>query len=171
MTVPVVIRKDRAMPKVDPEVRILDREEIADLKYTKHKGKDSGVAFEAAEFNGEVYRRYPKSKHLNMRRYFGRGRTGQSLEYLHRAVWEYHHGPIPVNYDIHHKDGDTLNNMLDNLECLFYPSRAGGVRTKEASGSQNLHLREVRNRVREQRRSRGQVLLGHLCEPGDEGQA
>src|SRR5215471_13118191 len=38
---------------------------------------------------------------------------------LHRAIWALHHGPIPPGYVVHHKDGNTLNNDLDNLECLL----------------------------------------------------
>lgn len=37
---------------------------------------------------------------------------------LHRKVWEYHNGPIPKGYHVHHKDGDRTNNCIDNLELL-----------------------------------------------------
>lgn len=37
---------------------------------------------------------------------------------LHRAIWEFHNGPIPEGCHIHHKDGNTMNNSPDNLECL-----------------------------------------------------
>lgn len=37
---------------------------------------------------------------------------------LHRAVWEDHNGPIPKGYHVHHKDGDTSNNDIANLELL-----------------------------------------------------
>ena len=35
----------------------------------------------------------------------------------HRLVWETANGPIPRGHVIHHKDGNKLNNSLDNLEC------------------------------------------------------
>ncbi len=38
----------------------------------------------------------------------------------HRLVWESYHGLIPLGYDIHHTDGDTYNNDIDNLECLSH---------------------------------------------------
>lgn len=44
-------------------------------------------------------------------RYWKRGKT-----YLHRAVWVYHHGPIPDGHHIHHKDGNRSNNQVENLE-------------------------------------------------------
>jgi hypothetical protein len=37
---------------------------------------------------------------------------------LHRLIWEKIHGPIPPYHVIHHKDGNKLNNSIDNLECL-----------------------------------------------------
>lgn len=38
---------------------------------------------------------------------------------LHRAIWENHHGwPIPPGHEIHHADGNTLNNDADNLVCI-----------------------------------------------------
>jgi hypothetical protein len=35
-----------------------------------------------------------------------------------RLVWERAHGPIPRGVGIHHKDRDTLNDALDNLELV-----------------------------------------------------
>lgn len=36
----------------------------------------------------------------------------------HHVVWMRENGAIPKNFIIHHKDGDKLNNSLDNLECM-----------------------------------------------------
>lgn len=71
------------------------------------------TATEKITFQGYVYRRYPESKHKHHRRYFGR-----SGKFLHRAVWEHYNGEIPEGYDIHHIDGNTTNNHIDNLECI-----------------------------------------------------
>lgn len=38
----------------------------------------------------------------------------------HRLVYESYYGKIPEGYDIHHIDGDTYNNDINNLECLSH---------------------------------------------------
>jgi hypothetical protein len=38
----------------------------------------------------------------------------------HRLVWSAVCGPIEEGYDIHHIDGDTYNNDIDNLECISH---------------------------------------------------
>lgn len=68
---------------------------------------------EIVEWNGKVWRRYPKSKRGNDRNYFK-----CKYEYLHRAVWSYYNGDIPKDYHIHHKDGNPLNNDISNLEAV-----------------------------------------------------
>jgi hypothetical protein len=50
--------------------------------------------------------------------------------YLHRAMWESHYGPIPEGCQIHHKDGNSLNNAIDNLQCI------------ERRAHRSLHSRE-----------------------------
>ena len=39
-------------------------------------------------------------------------------KYEHREIWEQNYGPIPKGYQIHHKDGNKLNNSIGNLEML-----------------------------------------------------
>lgn len=39
-------------------------------------------------------------------------------KYLHQYIWEKHFGEIPKGYEIHHIDGDTCNNLLNNLQML-----------------------------------------------------
>ena len=56
--------------------------------------------------------------------------------YCHRMIWEQDVGPIPEGFDVHHKDGNKLNNLLENLECL---SKSDHVR---------LHANENREKMR-----------------------
>jgi hypothetical protein len=37
---------------------------------------------------------------------------------VHRAVWKKANGPIPIGYEIHHINGNRLDNRLENLACL-----------------------------------------------------
>jgi len=76
------------------------------------------MKYESIEWNGEKYYRYPQSKRD---KYFHR-RKQTNLKririYLHQETWEHYNGTIPKGYHIHHIDGDTRNNSIENLECL-----------------------------------------------------
>jgi hypothetical protein len=37
---------------------------------------------------------------------------------MHRYVWENEVGPIPIGYDIHHRNEIKSDNRIENLECL-----------------------------------------------------
>jgi HNH endonuclease len=68
-------------------------------------------------YRGHRYRRYPDSPHRQHRCYFHA--TGPRRGFLHRHIWEdYYECKVPPKHDIHHIDGDTLNNAIDNLECI-----------------------------------------------------
>ena len=62
---------------------------------------------EKQTFNGLEYKLYPNEK------YFSRGRKR-----LHRVVWETFNGPIKKGYEVHHKDHNTKNNNISNLELI-----------------------------------------------------
>jgi hypothetical protein len=67
------------------------------------------VLLQVISFDGKRYRKYGT--------YFTRGANG-TTEYLHRAVWQHHNGPIPAGVHIHHKDGNPDNNAIENLEAI-----------------------------------------------------
>lgn len=78
------------------------------------------VRKEEVEFNGIVFRRYPDSKRMEDRRYFKPSgmHVKRGVGALHREIWKAHHGPIPDGWHVHHKNGDTGDNRIENLECL-----------------------------------------------------
>lgn len=75
---------------------------------------------EVVMFNGIKFRRYPESKNYSDRNYFRPGPhlVQRGVEALHREVWKAHHGVIPDGYHVHHRDGNTSNNAIENLELM-----------------------------------------------------
>src|SRR4051794_16489510 len=73
---------------------------------------------EVAVFRGVRYRRYPQAKSWTQSAYFFPWAPGSGLGRLHQEVWRAHRGPIPKGYEIHHHDGDTSNNSINNLRCV-----------------------------------------------------
>jgi len=74
-------------------------------------------------YNGYIYTRDPDSKTSSMRMYFSRKKYNRFTKkskrvYLHRVMWEERNGPIPQDCVIHHKDGNSLNNTPNNLDCI-----------------------------------------------------
>jgi 5-methylcytosine-specific restriction endonuclease McrA len=50
-------------------------------------------------------------------------------EKVHRLVWQAHYGSIPPGYDVHHLDGNRLNNDIGNLRCLSHGDHTRQHRT------------------------------------------
>jgi hypothetical protein len=60
-------------------------------------------------FNGKKYS-------LRNIGYFGLTHGERRL--IHREMWEFYNGKIPDNHDIHHKDFNKHNNVIENLELI-----------------------------------------------------
>ena len=60
------------------------------------------------------------------------GEQWERWEFLHRAVWEEHNGPVPEGMIVSFKDSDRMNCDIDNLMLI---SRG------EASALTRLHYR------------------------------
>ena len=110
---------------------------------------------ESVVFNGRKFNRYPESPHAPLRKYFWRGGGGGVS--LHRAVWEFHNGPIPEGWHVHHKDGNVDNNDIENLECLpadEHAAKHSEERSAHASRPEQLeHLARIRPKATEWHRS------------------
>lgn len=64
-----------------------------------------------------AFHRYPLSGNNSSRDYYKGSVNGKTTR-LHVYLYSKYVGEIPEGYHIHHKDGNTLNNSLDNLECV-----------------------------------------------------
>lgn len=60
--------------------------------------------------------------------------------YLHRLVWEYFNGLIPMDSVVDHVDGDKENNSLENLRLATYSENA---KNKVPSKPNRLGIRGV----------------------------
>lgn len=69
---------------------------------------------ETVVFNGIAYHRYPDSNSYTNRAYFTGSISGRTVR-LHQEIFKYAKGDIPPGYHVHHKDGNTLNNSIENL--------------------------------------------------------
>ena len=47
-------------------------------------------------------------------------REGNFEKYLHRLIYEEHYGEIPKGHFIHHKNGNKLDNRIENLEAISH---------------------------------------------------
>jgi endogenous inhibitor of DNA gyrase (YacG/DUF329 family) len=100
------------------------------------------------EFNGRLYRRYPDSPHSHLQRYYSRA---GGHNFLHRDVWEHFYGAIPPGHHIHHKNGNHLDNSIENLECLsceeHHAKHFEGRRERGRSPKQLAHLKSIQKKA------------------------
>lgn len=70
---------------------------------------------------------------------------------LHRKVWEDHFGEIPKDHHIHHKNGDTRDNRIENLECIHRLEHLAMHNDEKRMRYQvqRIHCSESRARARE----------------------
>ncbi len=69
------------------------------------------------EWNGKRWHVYGDGRGAYYQRTDKRVKPNKTRR-LHRAVYEHHHGEIPKGFDVHHGDGNKLNNDIENLECI-----------------------------------------------------
>lgn len=68
-------------------------------------------------YQGKKFTRYTESAKRNHRVYFI-GLIGGKRETLHRFVYRMEVGTIPTGMIVHHKNGNPLDNSVENLELM-----------------------------------------------------
>lgn len=72
-------------------------------------------------YKGRVYRVAKRGS------YYACGeKAGLDTQFLHRHIWVDLYGPIPEKHHIHHKNGNPLDNRIENLECLSAAAHMSG---------------------------------------------
>lgn len=70
-------------------------------------------------YKGQKYSRDPESKRRQHRVYYWKHDKWKCPPIaLHRQIWIDCNGPIPKGYIVHHKNKDTFDNSISNLELL-----------------------------------------------------
>lgn len=96
-----------------------------------------------------AFRRYPESPNWSDSNYYRPNSVHikRGVKALHIEIWQDAHGLVPEGCHIHHRDGDTSNNALDNLECLtaelhaqFHSEHYSDERRERA----RRHIEEIR---------------------------
>lgn len=74
---------------------------------TNKEHNEQGYDIPKQTFNGKEYKLYKGE------RYFSRG-----CKRMHTEVWKHHKGEIPKNYHVHHVNGNTHDNRIENLNLV-----------------------------------------------------
>lgn len=81
------------------------------MEYKKTKNRETII------YRCQKYHRYPKAKTRQHRVYFWKhDKQHKAPIALHRQIWIDNFGKISNGFVIHHKDGNPLNNSIENLE-------------------------------------------------------
>lgn len=103
-------------------------------------------------FNGVEYRLMGKGKYYLSQSTTNEGRKG--AKGLHVAIWEFYNGKeVPKGYEVHHKDGNPLNNDISNLECIsrkqHFEKHREELVAYSTSEKQLRHLERIRDLTKE----------------------
>lgn len=93
-------------------------------------------------YRGKNYQRYPHSKRRQLRVYFWHhGKWKEAPIALHRQIWIDNFGEIKKGFIVHHKDGNTFNNALSNLELMTNEHHASQHATHEMRKQSSLRFK------------------------------
>lgn len=102
----------------------------------------------------------------------GSSRDGTKKTYrTHRVIWIMHHGDIPDDMMIDHKDGDTHNNLIENLRLATFQEN---IANRPGLSKRGLPkgVRQVGNRFQARIKIDGkEISLGAFNTPEEAGEA
>lgn len=92
------------------------------------------------EFNGRKYHKYPNAKGRTERVYY----SASGHRRLHTDKYKYYFGEIPKGHCVHHIDGNTENNDIDNLELKTSSKHASDhSSTEERKAISRITIKEA----------------------------
>lgn len=102
----------------------------------------------------------------------GSSRDGTKKTYrTHRVIWIMHHGDIPDDMMIDHKDGDTHNNLIENLRVATFQENIANRPGLSKNGLPK-GVRQVGNRFQARIKIDGkEISLGAFNTPEEAGEA
>ena len=102
----------------------------------------------------------------------GSSRDGTKKTYrTHRVIWIMHYGDIPDDMMIDHKDGDTHNNLIENLRLATFQENIAN-RPELSKNGLPKGVRQVGNRFQARIRINGTAIsLGGFNTPEEAGEA
>ena len=75
-----------------------------------------------------------RQNNLGLTKRYLRKTTPNGRKYIHRLVWEEHNNACLLSWgDIHHKNHNTLDNVIENLEAMMDSHHAVLHHTKDMS--------------------------------------
>ena len=100
-------------------------------KLSKMPPKPEIIDDKHQRFNGVVYTRDSK-KHYRV------------SWHIQREVWNYYYGEIPPKHEIHHRDLNSDNNIIENLQLL---TKSEHQQLHTPKGFQAVEFKEPRSRI------------------------
>jgi hypothetical protein len=93
-----------------------------DTKRVRKRKDEKGMKFCSPEcaqrFSRVQEGRFYKGKRYTIDHHGYFSATNSSRTKLHRDIWQDHNGEIPEDHIVHHKNGDRLDNRIENLELM-----------------------------------------------------
>ena len=66
---------------------------------------------------------------------------------IHRAVWEFHNGPVPKGLVIDHIDRDKSNNQIENLRAVPHSVNNKNV-SEKTTAKRRAHVESIREKAK-----------------------